>query len=187
MDVLESIARDASLQQAATLYLGLAIGGLVTVISSRLRGVPGGSLADALRRSSYPGSHCPVCGHALALRDVIPVLGFVLCGGHCRHCGVRIPLRYPALELCAAAAVAAMSLPAAGTPLFWPIVLIAASTATVGGFALARHRLCIHGAVAVSTATLAVIPWAEPINVVPLALGATTVALYAFLSQRTNG
>lgn len=46
-----------------------------------------------------PGSHCPQCKHPIGALENIPVLSWLVQGGKCKHCGVRIPLRYPATEL----------------------------------------------------------------------------------------
>lgn len=47
---------------------------------------------------SYPGSHCPACGQAIAWYDNVPLLSYLLLRGRCRHCGTHIALRYPLLE-----------------------------------------------------------------------------------------
>jgi len=47
-----------------------------------------------------PGSHCPSCGHALAWFENIPLISWLSLKGHCRHCGLAIPARYPLLESC---------------------------------------------------------------------------------------
>lgn len=47
----------------------------------------------------HPGSHCPNCKTPVAPLDNIPVLSFTLLGGKCRHCGEKIPLRYPLVEI----------------------------------------------------------------------------------------
>ena len=46
----------------------------------------------------WPGSRCPVCRHAIAPFDNIPVLSWFLLGGCCRHCFTRIHWRYPLVE-----------------------------------------------------------------------------------------
>ena len=52
---------------------------------------------------AVPGSRCPVCHQPLAVRDNLPVLSWMLLRGRCRQCAVRIPLRYPLVELAGAA------------------------------------------------------------------------------------
>ena len=47
----------------------------------------------------WPGSHCPHCGTQLAWNDNLPVLGWLLLRGRCRHCHQPIALRYPLVEL----------------------------------------------------------------------------------------
>ncbi len=46
-----------------------------------------------------PRSRCPGCGQAIAARDNIPLLSWLLLRGACRGCGARISVRYPAVEL----------------------------------------------------------------------------------------
>ena len=45
-----------------------------------------------------PRSHCPECEKTITWSDNIPLLSFLLLRGKCRHCGARIPWRYPAVE-----------------------------------------------------------------------------------------
>lgn len=70
--------------------LGLVVGSFLNVVIHR---VP--------RRESVvrPRSRCPGCGVALAGRDNLPVLSWLLLGRRCRHCGMAISARYPAVEL----------------------------------------------------------------------------------------
>lgn len=47
---------------------------------------------------SHPPSHCDSCGHKLSPIDLIPVIGWLIRGGHCAHCGTNIPVTYPIME-----------------------------------------------------------------------------------------
>ena len=59
---------------------------------------------------AWPGSHCPECQTALGLRDNVPLLGFLMLRGRCRHCHARIPGRYFLIEvLTAIAAIATVA------------------------------------------------------------------------------
>lgn len=71
--------------------LGLVIGSFLNVVIWR---VP--------RKESvaHPPSHCPQCGTAIAPRDNIPVVSWIVLRGRCRACRGRIPVRYPVVELC---------------------------------------------------------------------------------------
>ena len=44
-------------------------------------------------------SHCPVCGHVLAVRDLLPVLSYLMQRGRCRYCGAKLSRRYLLTEL----------------------------------------------------------------------------------------
>ena len=46
-----------------------------------------------------PASYCPQCQHKIRAWENIPLLSYALLGGKCANCKVRIPARYPALEL----------------------------------------------------------------------------------------
>ncbi len=71
------------------LYIGAAIGSFLNVVVYR---IPHGlSLI-------YPGSHCPKCKTPLGPTENVPILGWLWLRGRCRHCGVSIPWRYPAVE-----------------------------------------------------------------------------------------
>jgi leader peptidase (prepilin peptidase)/N-methyltransferase len=72
---------------------GLALGSFLNVVAAR---VP-------LRRSVVrPASACMACAAPIAPLDNVPLLSYVRLRGRCRACGVRIPLRYPAVELATA-------------------------------------------------------------------------------------
>jgi leader peptidase (prepilin peptidase) / N-methyltransferase len=74
--------------------LGLSVGSFLNVCIYRLP--RGQSLAR-------PASRCPQCGQPLRWLDNIPVVSWLALGGRCRWCQAPISLRYPLVELTAAA------------------------------------------------------------------------------------
>jgi leader peptidase (prepilin peptidase)/N-methyltransferase len=75
---------------AAAGVLGLIVGSFLNVVIHR---VPRG---ESVVR---PASHCPGCGRAVAPWENVPVLSYLWLRGRCGGCGMRISLRYPAVEL----------------------------------------------------------------------------------------
>ena len=69
--------------------LGLVFGSFATMLAHRF--ATGGDLLG--RRSA-----CPACESALGVRDLVPLLSWLAARGRCRHCGVAIGWRYPAIE-----------------------------------------------------------------------------------------
>lgn len=63
------------------LLISPAVGSFLALLADRL---PRGESAVA------PGSHCRSCASPLRLRDLLPVLSFVLSRGRCRYCGAVI-------------------------------------------------------------------------------------------------
>ena len=43
-------------------------------------------------------SHCMSCGHGLSWYENIPVVSWLLQGGKCRACGVKLSVQYPVVE-----------------------------------------------------------------------------------------
>ena len=72
---------------------GLLIGSFLNVVIWR---VPRGESIV------QPPSHCPGCDTPIAPRDNVPVLSWLVLRGRCRHCGTRISVRYPLVELATA-------------------------------------------------------------------------------------
>jgi leader peptidase (prepilin peptidase) / N-methyltransferase len=46
-----------------------------------------------------PASACPGCNHRIRALENVPVLSYLALRGKCSACGMRIPARYPAVEL----------------------------------------------------------------------------------------
>lgn len=83
---------------AVALAPGLALGSFLNVVAAR---VP-------LRRSVVrPASACMSCAQPIRPLDNIPLVSYLRLSGCCRHCGARIPVAYPLVELTTALLVAA--------------------------------------------------------------------------------
>lgn len=71
------------------LAFGAAFGSFLNVVVYRL---------PAKLSLLWPPSRCPVCLHKLGKRENIPIFGWLLLKGRCRHCRSRISKRYPIVE-----------------------------------------------------------------------------------------
>jgi leader peptidase (prepilin peptidase) / N-methyltransferase len=69
--------------------LGACVGSFLNVVIYRL---------PAKISLLWPPSRCPKCGHKLGLTENIPILGWLLLRGRCRHCHTSISARYPLVE-----------------------------------------------------------------------------------------
>jgi leader peptidase (prepilin peptidase)/N-methyltransferase len=88
---------------------GVIGGSFLNVLIQRLPGIlerhdyrP--SPLAVLEGLAWPASHCPCCSEAVAWRDNIPVLSYVVLRGRCRSCRAPYGVRYLAVELLSAAA-----------------------------------------------------------------------------------
>jgi leader peptidase (prepilin peptidase) / N-methyltransferase len=75
--------------QVTVFWLGAAIGSFLNVVVYR---VPAGLSVI------WPPSRCPKCLHQLGMGENIPILGWLLLRGRCRHCRTPISARYPLVE-----------------------------------------------------------------------------------------
>jgi leader peptidase (prepilin peptidase) / N-methyltransferase len=159
---------------ALALAPGLAVGSFLNVVAAR---VP-------LRRSLVrPGSACMSCSKPIAWYDNIPIVSYLLLRGRCRHCGARIGLVYPAVELASALLVAGcvlafgLSLRAA-IAAFFCCVLVAISAVDIA------HRIVPDRIVLPATVlVLAAQTVREPSLAWPLAaLGASLFLFLALLA-----
>ena len=71
------------------LVAGLVVGSFANVCIHR---IPRGESVVT------PRSRCPGCGASISALENIPVLSYLALRGRCRRCGMRISLRYPAVE-----------------------------------------------------------------------------------------
>jgi leader peptidase (prepilin peptidase) / N-methyltransferase len=131
---------------AVALAPGLAIGSFLNVVAARM----------PLRRSIVrPPSACMKCGAEIRWYDNVPLISYALLRGRCRHCGVRIPLLYPAVELVTALLVAGCALAfgltgKAAVSAFFCAVLVAISAID------AQHRIIPNRIVLPATAVVVV-------------------------------
>jgi len=77
------------MEEILLVVLGLIIGSFLNVVIHRLPG------KQSLIK---PASHCPGCNTPVKPYDNIPVLSYLLLGGKCRFCKIRISPRYPIVE-----------------------------------------------------------------------------------------
>ena len=114
---MSPIAFDISLAAIA----GLCLGSFLNVVAYRL---PAGiSLVT-------PGSACPGCGTAIRPYDNLPVVSWVMLGGHCRACDARISARYPITEALTGALFAAVVIARGSTAGIWlDLIFVAALVA----------------------------------------------------------
>jgi leader peptidase (prepilin peptidase)/N-methyltransferase len=67
-------------------------------------------------------SRCPHCQHVLSPIDLIPLVSWIATGARCRHCGARLGIWYPAVEI-AALVVAVWAVTVLPAGLSWVSVL----------------------------------------------------------------
>jgi leader peptidase (prepilin peptidase) / N-methyltransferase len=89
---------------------GLCLGSFLNVVAYRL---PAGMSL------STPPSACPGCGTAIRPYDNVPVLSWLMLGGHCRSCETSISPRYPLTEAVTAALFAAVVIDRGASSSVW--------------------------------------------------------------------
>ena len=71
--------------------LGACFGSFLNVVAHR-----------SIQNKSWWGSErsiCESCGHVLGVRELIPLVSYIIQGGKCVHCGKRFSVRYFLVEL----------------------------------------------------------------------------------------
>jgi len=145
--------------EAATFagVLGAVVGSFLNVVAYRLP-----------RHESLvsPASHCPKCGTPVKPYDNIPILSWLVLGGHCRSCSASISPRYPLVEaltaaLCAGAVLAHHS--AAEIALSVTLILLVVPAALIDlEHRIIPNRITALGAVLALVIGLALDPSGEP-------------------------
>ncbi len=100
---------------------GLCLGSFLNVVAYRL---PAGMLVLT------PPSACPGCGVAIRPYDNVPVLSWLMLGGHCRSCETSISPRYPLTEAVTGALFAAVVIAHGASASVWlDLIFVAALVA----------------------------------------------------------
>jgi len=117
------LAANPAVFAAIAALFGLAIGSFLNVVIHRLplmlerqwRAQCAEITGHAVRPEGEPislvrpRSRCPSCRAQIRAMHNIPVLSYLALRGRCASCGVRIPLRYPLVELATAAVSATIA------------------------------------------------------------------------------
>jgi leader peptidase (prepilin peptidase) / N-methyltransferase len=110
---------------------GLCLGSFLNVVAHRL---PAGiSLVT-------PPSACPGCGVAIAPYDNVPVLSWLILGGHCRSCDNSISPRYPLTEAFTGALFAAVVIARGANRTTWLALIFVAALVAITRIDL-EHRI----------------------------------------------
>jgi leader peptidase (prepilin peptidase)/N-methyltransferase len=182
------MAGELALPLAGAFVLGCVVGSFLNVAIHRL---PRG---ESLVR---PASHCPACGRPVRPWENVPLLSYLGLRGRCAGCGVRIPLRYPAVE-CATGVLFAAIVWRHGlapmTPLWWLFGAALVAAAWID----AEHRIIPDeislGGLAVGLVGVPLVRWGTgqpPVaalvpSLAGALLGAGTLWLVGFLHARVS-
>ena len=107
--------------QALGFFFGLLVGSFLNVCIWRM---------PRNQSIAWPGSHCTACQKPLRWFDNIPVFSYLALRGKCHSCTVRIPFRYPVVELLGGlAGWAAFTFwtgpyAAAAAVIFWALIVV---------------------------------------------------------------
>ncbi len=100
----DEVSASRQLVQTSPMAALLAPDWLLPVIAAPFVGSFLGSLAKRLPAGEpvvVGRSMCPICGHRLGLRDLVPLASWLVSGGRCRYCAAAVGAFYPAVEVAA--------------------------------------------------------------------------------------
>ena len=154
--------------------LGLCIGSFLNVAIWRIP-----------RRLSVvrPPSHCPSCEAFLRVRDLVPVVSWLLLRGRCRACAAPISVRYPVVELTTAVLFAAVGVRFGASwalPAYLVFVAVAVVLAGIDLDTMTLPRRIIYGSGVAAVVLLAVaaVATGEPSRLTGAAIGAGGALLF---------
>jgi leader peptidase (prepilin peptidase)/N-methyltransferase len=124
---MPSLAFDISLAAVA----GLCLGSFLNVVAHRL---PAGVSLVA------PRSACPGCGTPIRAYDNVPVLSWIVLGGHCRSCKTSISPSYPLTEALTGALFAAVIIAKGASATVWLDLIFVAALVAITRIDL-QHRI----------------------------------------------
>jgi len=110
---------------------GLCLGSFLNVVAYRL---PAGVSLVA------PRSACPGCGTAIRPYDNVPVLSWIMLGGHCRSCRATISASYPLTEALTGALFAAVVIARGASASVWLDLIFVAALVAITRIDL-QHRI----------------------------------------------
>ena len=133
------------------------------VVATALVGLVAGSYATMLVHRAPEDTPllgapaCPNCGTGLAVRELVPVVSWLGLGRRCGHCGERISLHYPLVELATAGLMVVLAIAFGPTWVVVPLlisvpVLVAVSVIDIDTYRIPNRLVwpsLVVGAVAV--------------------------------------
>jgi len=130
---------------------------------------------------TWDRSACDHCGHRLRAADLVPIASWLAARGRCRHCGARLALLYPAIEL-GALGVAIWAATVSEGWLLW-------ASCALGWCLLALAVIDLRDGLLPDGLTLPLVPLGlavayleDPSTLVPRAIGAVAgYAVFAFV------
>ncbi len=159
---------------------GLAIGSFLNVVAARV---------PEHRSVVHPRSSCGSCGKVIAWYDNVPLVSYAVLRGKCRSCGTKIGIIYPAVELTAAALIAASLLRFGATLHALVAAFFCAALVTVSATDVLRrvipNRIVLPAAVVVLAGMTAVDP--SPQWAIGAAGGAAFLLIAALAYPRGMG
>ena len=158
---------------------GAIIGSFLNVVIYRLPREEG--WRRQLRSLVSPGSHCTGCERSISWYDNVPLVSYAVLAGKCRHCGERIPLRYPLVEFTNAALYVFAGLVFGLEPTLFPALLFISALIAVFYIDLEHYIIPNVIVLPVAAAGLVTMIAIDPGRWLELVLAGVISAVFFFL------